>query len=151
MAIRTKMDKIGLTGIPWPEEYGGAGADFLSYVLALEEISKVDASVATTLAAHCSLASWPVYKFGTEEQKQKYLKGMAEGRWMGAYCLTESDSGSDSAGMKTTAVLQGDEWVLNGSKIFITNGGLRTIHCVCSNEFGIETQWNHGIYCRKEF
>ncbi|WP_134702062.1 acyl-CoA dehydrogenase [Ammoniphilus sp. YIM 78166] len=130
MGIWRKMADLGLTGIPWPEEYGGAGADYLSYVLALEELSRVDASVGVTLSAHCSLAGWPVYKFGTEEQKQKYLRGMAEGKWMGAYCLTEPGSGSDAAGMKTTAVLQGDEWILNGSKIFITNGGYANIYIV---------------------
>jgi len=122
MEIWRKMADLGLTGIPWPEQYGGAGADYLSYVLAVEELSRVDASAGVTLSAHCSLAGWPVYTFGTEEQKQKYLRGMAEGKWMGAYCLTEPGSGSDASAMKTTAVLKGDEWILNGSKIFITNG-----------------------------
>ncbi|MDR6998344.1 acyl-CoA dehydrogenase [Neobacillus niacini] len=125
-----KMAELGLCGIPWPEEYGGAGADYLSYVIAVEELSRVDASLGTTLSAHTSLAGWPVYKFGTEQQKQKYLRAMAEGRSMGAYCLTEPGSGSDSSGMKTTAVPDGDEWVLNGSKIFITNGGYADIYIV---------------------
>jgi butyryl-CoA dehydrogenase len=122
MDIWHKMAELGLCGIPWPEEYGGVGADYLSYVIAIEELSRVDASVGVTIAAHTSLAGWPVYKFGTEEQKQKYLRPMAEGKAMGAYCLTEPGSGSDSAGMKTSAVLDGNEWVINGSKIFITNG-----------------------------
>ncbi|WP_409174544.1 acyl-CoA dehydrogenase [Brevibacillus fortis] len=122
MSIWQKMGEIGLLGIPWGEEYGGAGADYLSYVIAIEELSRIDASVGVTLSAHTSLASWPVYKFGTEEQKQKYVRAMAKGQWMGAYCLTEPGSGSDSANMRTTAVLQGNEWVINGSKIFITNG-----------------------------
>jgi butyryl-CoA dehydrogenase len=130
MGIWKKMAELGLCGIPWPEEYGGAGADYLSYVIAVEELSRVDASVGVTLSAHTSLAGWPVYKFGTEEQKQKYLRPMAEGKSMGAYCLTEPGSGSDSAGMKTTAVLDGDEWVLNGSKIFITNGAYADVFIV---------------------
>lgn len=129
-AIWDKMAALGLCGIPWPEEYGGAGADYLSYVIAVEELSRVDASIGVTLSAHTSLAGWPLYKFGTEAQKQTYLRAMAEGRSMGAYCLTESGSGSDAAGMKTTAVLEGDEWVLNGSKIFITNGGHADIYIV---------------------
>ncbi|MBP3041724.1 acyl-CoA dehydrogenase [Bacillaceae bacterium Marseille-Q3522] len=130
MGIWQKLAELGLTGIPWPEKYGGAGADFLSYILAVEELSRVDASVGVALSAHCSLAGWPVYKYGTEEQKQKYLRGMAEGRWMGAYCLTEPGSGSDAAAMKTTAELQNGEWILNGSKIFITNGGYADIYIV---------------------
>lgn len=130
MGIWKKMAELGLCGIPWPEEYGGAGADYLSYVIAVEELSRVDSSVGVTLSAHTSLAGWPVYKFGTEEQKQKYLRAMAEGKSMGAYCLTEPGSGSDAAGMKTTAVLEGDEWVINGSKIFITNGGYADVFIV---------------------
>ncbi|MBP1933989.1 acyl-CoA dehydrogenase [Ammoniphilus resinae] len=122
MGIWRKMVDLGLSGIPWPEKYGGVGADYLSYVIAVEELSRVDSSVGVTLSAHTSLASWPIYKFGTEEQKQTYLRALAEGRSLGAYCLTEPGSGSDAAGMKTTAVLKGDEWILNGSKIFITNG-----------------------------
>ncbi|MEW9671238.1 acyl-CoA dehydrogenase [Ammoniphilus sp. 3BR4] len=130
MGIWNKMAELGICGIPWPEEYGGVGADYLSYVIAVEELSRVDASVGVTLSAHTSLAGWPVYKFGTEEQKQKYLRAMAEGRSMGAYCLTEPGSGSDAAGMKTTAVLDGDDYVLNGSKIFITNGSYADIFIV---------------------
>jgi butyryl-CoA dehydrogenase len=125
-----KMAELGLTGIPWPEEYGGAGADYLSYVLAVEELSRVDASIGVTLSAHVSLASWPLYKFGTEEQKQKFLRPLAEGKKMGAYCLTEPGSGSDSAGMRTTAVKDGDHYILNGSKIFITNAGEAEIYIV---------------------
>jgi len=128
--IFEKMAELGLTGIPWPEEYGGAGADYLSYVLAVEELSRVDASIGVTLSAHVSLASWPIYKFGTEEQKQKFLRPLAEGKKMGAYCLTEPGSGSDSAGMRTTAVKDGDHYILNGSKIFITNAGEAEIYVV---------------------
>ncbi|HET7616352.1 MAG TPA: acyl-CoA dehydrogenase family protein, partial [Bacillales bacterium] len=125
-----QMAELGLTGIPWPEEYGGIGADYLSYVIAVEELSRVCASTGVTLSAHTSLAGWPVYKFGTEEQKQKFLRPMAEGKKLGAYGLTEPGSGSDAAKMKTTARLDGDEYVLNGSKIFITNGGDAEIYVV---------------------
>lgn len=128
--IFEKMAELGLTGIPWPEEYGGAGFDYLSYVIAVEELSRVDASIGVTLSAHISLASWPIYKFGTEEQKQRFLRPLAEGSKMGCYCLTEPGSGSDSAGMRTTAKLDGDEYVLNGSKIFITNAGEAEIYVV---------------------
>ncbi|MGE7664402.1 acyl-CoA dehydrogenase [Ureibacillus composti] len=128
--IWDKMAELGLTGIPWPEEYGGAGFDFLAYAIAVEELSRVCASTGVTLSAHTSLAGWPLYKFGSEEQKQKYLRPMAEGKKIGAYCLTEAGSGSDAGGMKTTAKLDGDEYVLNGSKIFITNGGVADIYIV---------------------
>ena len=129
-AIFDKMAELGLTGIPWPEEYGGAGFDFLAYCIAVEELSRVCASTGVTLSAHTSLAGWPVYKFGTEEQKQKYLRPMAEGKKIGAYGLTEPGSGSDAGGMKTYAVEDGDHYVLNGSKIFITNGGVAEIYIV---------------------
>lgn len=129
-SIFEQMAELGLTGIPWPEQYGGAGADYLSYVIAVEELSRVDASIGVTLSAHVSLASWPLYKFGTEEQKQTFLRPLAEGKKMGAYCLTEPGSGSDSAGMRTTAVRDGDHYVLNGSKIFITNAGEAEIYIV---------------------
>ncbi len=130
MEIWRKMAGLGLCGIPWPEQYGGAGADYISYAIAVEELSRVDASIGVTLSAHTSLAGWPIYKFGTEIQKQTYLRAMAEGRSMGAYCLTEAGSGSDAAAMKTTAILDGDEWLLNGAKIFITNGGCADIYIV---------------------
>ncbi|GKV69126.1 acyl-CoA dehydrogenase [Sporosarcina sp. NCCP-2716] len=125
-----KMAELGLTGIPWPEEYGGIGSDYLAYVIAVEELSRVCASTGVTLSAHTSLAGWPVFKYGTEEQKQKYLRPMAEGTKIGAYGLTEPQSGSDAGGMKTTAKLDGDDYVLNGSKIFITNGGIADIYIV---------------------
>jgi butyryl-CoA dehydrogenase len=124
------MGELGLTGIPWPEEYGGIGADYVSYAIAVEELSRVCASVGVTLSAHTSLAGWPVYKFGTEEQKQQFLRPMAEGKKMGAYGLTEPGAGSDVSSMKTTAKLDGDEYILNGSKIFITNGGEAEIYVV---------------------
>ncbi|MFC7365729.1 MULTISPECIES: acyl-CoA dehydrogenase [Bhargavaea] len=125
-----KMAELGLTGIPWPEEYGGIGSDFLAYVIAVEELSRVDASAGVVLSAHTSLAGWPVYKYGTEEQKQKYLRPMAEGSKIGAYCLTEAGSGSDAGGMKTTAKKDGDHYILNGSKMFITNGGIADTYIV---------------------
>ncbi|MBD8004433.1 acyl-CoA dehydrogenase [Bacillus norwichensis] len=128
--IFQKMAGLGLTGIPWPEKYGGIGSDYLAYCIAVEELSRVCASTGVTLSAHTSLAGWPVYKFGTEEQKQKYLKPMAEGEKMGAYGLTEPGSGSDASGMRTTAKRDGDHYVLNGSKIFITNGGIADIYVV---------------------
>ncbi|MGE6754873.1 acyl-CoA dehydrogenase [Rossellomorea sp. NPDC071047] len=130
MDLFKKMAELGLTGIPWPEEYGGIGSDYLAYCIAVEELSRVCASTGVTLSAHTSLAGWPVYKFGTEEQKQKYLRPMAQGEKIGAYGLTEPGSGSDAGGMKTTARLEGDHYVLNGSKIFITNGGIADTYIV---------------------
>ncbi|MGG3450534.1 acyl-CoA dehydrogenase [Domibacillus aminovorans] len=130
MEIFRQMAELGLTGIPWPEEYGGIGSDYISYCIAVEELSRVCASTGVTLSAHTSLAGWPVFKFGTEEQKQKYLKPMAQGEKIGAYGLTEPGSGSDAGGMKTTARLEGDDYILNGSKIFITNGGIADTYIV---------------------
>ncbi|NEU30439.1 acyl-CoA dehydrogenase [bacterium LRH843] len=128
--IFNQMAELGLTGIPWPEEYGGIGGDYVSYVIAVEELSRVCASIGVTLSAHISLASWPIYTFGTEQQKQTYLRALAEGTKIGAYGLTEPSSGSDAAAMKTTAREEGDHYVLNGSKIFITNGGIADIYIV---------------------
>ncbi|OPA13813.1 acyl-CoA dehydrogenase [Bacillus cereus] len=125
-----QMAELGLTGIPWPEEYGGIGSDYLAYVIAIEELSCVCASTGVTLSAHTSLAGWPIFKFGTEEQKQKFLRPMAEGKKIGAYGLTEPGSGSDAGGMKTIAKRDGDHYILNGSKIFITNGGIADIYVV---------------------
>ncbi|MDA2341769.1 acyl-CoA dehydrogenase AcdA [Bacillus cereus group sp. MYBK163-2] len=125
-----QMAELGLTGIPWPEEYGGIGSDYLAYVIAIEELSRVCASTGVTLSAHTSLAGWPIFKFGTEEQKQKFLRPMAEGKKIGAYGLTEPGSGSNAGGMKTIAKRDGDHYILNGSKIFITNGGIADIYVV---------------------
>ena len=125
-----QMADLGLTGIPWPEEYGGIGSDYLAYVIAIEELSRVCASTGVTLSAHTSLAGWPIFKFGTEEQKQKFLRPMAEGKKIGAYGLTEPGSGSDAGGMKTIAKRDSDHYILNGSKIFITNGGIADIYVV---------------------
>ncbi|EEM08642.1 Acyl-CoA dehydrogenase [Bacillus pseudomycoides] len=129
-ALFDQMADLGLTGIPWPEEYGGIGSDYLAYVIAVEELSRVCASTGVTLSAHTSLAGWPIFKFGTEEQKQKFLRPMAEGKKIGAYGLTEPGSGSDAGGMRTTAKRDGDHYILNGSKIFITNGGIADIYVV---------------------
>lgn len=117
-----KMGELGLTGLPWEEKYGGSGFDFLAYAIAVEELSKVCGSTGVTLSAHVSLCSWPIWKFGTEEQKLKYLTPLAEGTKLGAFGITEPSAGSDASGTKTTAVLDGDAYVLNGTKVFITNG-----------------------------
>jgi acyl-CoA dehydrogenase len=120
--IFDKMAGLGLTGIPWEEQYGGAGADFLAYVIAVEELSRVCGSTGVTLSAHISLCSWPIWKYGTEEQKQKYLRRLAEGSALGAYGLTEPSAGTDAGAMRTNAKVDGDNYILNGTKIFITNG-----------------------------
>ncbi|MCY8972431.1 acyl-CoA dehydrogenase [Bacillus atrophaeus] len=125
-----EMADLGLTGIPWPEQYGGIGSDYLAYVVAVEELSKVCASTGVTLSAHTSLCGWPLYAYGTEEQKQTYLTPLALGEKIGAYGLTEAGSGSDAGGMKTVAERIGDDYLLNGSKIFITNGGAADIYIV---------------------
>jgi len=118
-----KMAELGLLGLPFPERYGGAGADTVSYALAVMEIAKVDASTAITLAAHVSLGATPFYLFGTEEQKQKYLVPLARGEKLWGFGLTEPDAGSDAGATKTRAVLRNGSWVINGTKAFITNSG----------------------------
>ncbi len=118
-----KLGELGLTGIVFPEEYGGAGADYISYAIAVEELSRVCASTGVTLSAHLSLCANPIYLFGSEPQKQQFLVPLAKGEKMGAFGLTEPSAGSDAGGTKTTAVREGDKWILNGTKIFITNGG----------------------------
>ena len=119
-AIR-KLGELGLMGIPFPKEYGGAGLDALSYAIAVEELARVDGGAGVILSAHVSLGSWPIFAYGTEEQKQKYLVPLARGEKIGAFGLTEPNAGSDAGGTETTAVLKGDHYVLNGGKIFITN------------------------------
>ena len=119
-AVR-KLGEMGLMGIPYPKEYGGAGLDVLSYAIAVEELSRVDGGTGVILSAHVSLGSWPIFAFGTEEQKQKYLAPLAKGEKIGAFGLTEPNAGSDAGGTETTAVLKGDHYILNGGKIFITN------------------------------
>ncbi len=122
-ALVDEMGTLGLLGIPYPEEYGGVGADFLSMAMACEEISKVDASIGLSFEVHTTLCSWPIFRFGTEEQKQKYLKPLAEGVKLGAFGLTEPNAGTDALNGSTTAVKEGDYYILNGSKVFNTNGG----------------------------
>ena len=118
-----KMGELGLMGIPYETKYGGAGLDALSYAIAVEELSRVDGGTGVILSAHTSLGTYPIYAFGTEEQKMKYLPDLCSGRKIGAFGLTEPNAGSDAGGTETTAVDMGDHWLLNGEKIFITNGG----------------------------
>ncbi len=125
-----QMAELGLTGIPWPEEYGGIGSDFVSYAIAVEELSRVDASIGVTLSAHISLASWPIFKYGNEDQKKNFLQRLATGEALGAYALSEPGAGSDVASMRTTAKKDGDDYVLNGNKVWITNGEVADIYIV---------------------
>lgn len=119
-----KMGELGILGLPFPEEYGGAGADTISYAIAVEEISRASGSLGITLAAHISLGAYPIYAFGTEEQKKKYLLPLTTGKGLGALGLTEPGAGSDAGATKTTAVRQDDTWIINGQKNFITNGAI---------------------------
>ncbi len=125
-----KMGKIGIMGIPIPTQYGGAGGTNLMYSIAVEELSRVCATTGVVVSAHTSLCAAPIMEHGTEEQKQKYLPKLASGEWVGAFGLTEPNAGTDAAGQQTTAVLENEEWVLNGSKIFITNGGYASVYIV---------------------
>ena len=128
--IIRKMGGLGLMGIPVPEKYGGAQMDFVSYIIAINELSRVSATVGVILSVHTSVGTNPILYFGTEAQKQKYLPKLASGEYLGAFCLTEPSSGSDAASLKTRAVRDGDHYVLNGSKMFITNGGEADINIV---------------------
>ena len=141
--IISQMAELGLMGIPIAEEYGGAGMDTVAYAAAVLELAKVDASVAITMAAHTSLGSLPIAIAGTEEQKQKYLPKLASGEVLGAFGLTEPEAGSDAGSTKTTAVLDGDEYVVNGGKIFITNSSLAGLLTLTTNI--IENGENKGI------
>ncbi len=125
-----KMAEMGLLGIPFPEEYGGAGMDTLAYIQTVEELSKYCGTTGVIVSAHTSLCCTPIYQFGTEEQKQKYLPKLCSGEWIGAFALTEANAGTDASGQKTVAVDKGDHWVLNGSKIFITNAGVADVFFV---------------------
>lgn len=128
--IVAKLAEMDWMGIPYPQEYGGAGADYLSYVITVEEISRSCASTGVILSAHTSLACGPIYQYGTEEQKQKYLVPLCKGEKLGAFCLTEPGAGTDAGAGTTTAVLDGNEYVLNGTKTFITNGPVADIFIV---------------------
>src|SRR5437667_1295221 len=118
-----KMGELGLMGLFVPDTYGGAGLDYVSYVIAIEELSRVCASHGVIASAHSSLVCYPILAYGTEAQKQKYLTRLASGEWIGAYCLTEPNAGSNAANQQTTAVRDGDDYVLNGTKLFVTNAG----------------------------
>jgi short-chain 2-methylacyl-CoA dehydrogenase len=122
--------ELGLMGIPFPEEYGGAGGDTLSYAITIEELTRIDSSVAITVAAHTSLGAMPIFLFGTEEQKREWLPDFASGKKLAAFGLTEPGAGSDAAATRTRAELRDGSWVVNGSKIFITNAGTDLSACV---------------------
>ncbi len=128
--ILTKMGDLGLMGIPIPEQYGGSGMDFISYIIAINELSKVSATIGVILSVHTSVGTNPIVYFGTEEQKQKYVPKLASGEYLGAFCLTEPSAGSDAAGIKTRAIKDGEDYLLTGSKIFITNGGEADVYIV---------------------
>ena len=118
-----KLAEMGMMGVPYPEEYGGAGMSYLSYISVAEELAKHCATTSVMVSAHTSLCTWPIFHFGTDEQKQKYLPDLCSGEKLGAFGLTEPGAGTDAAMQKTTAEDKGDHWVINGSKIFITNAG----------------------------
>src|SRR5206468_4627076 len=118
-----ELAELGLMGMTIPEEYGGAGTDTLAYAIAVEELTRIDSSVAITVAAHHSLGTLPIYYFGTDEQKREWLPELASGRKLAAFGLTEANAGSDAGATRTTATLENGEWVIDGSKMFITNAG----------------------------
>ena len=124
------LAEMGMMGVPFPEEYGGAGMSYLTYIAVCEELAKHCATTSVLVSAHSSLCAWPISEYGTEEQKKKYLTKLASGEWLGAFGLTEPGAGTDAAGQKTTAVDKGDHWVLNGSKIFITNAGFANVFVI---------------------
>ncbi len=125
-----KMAELGIFGIPLSTEYGGAGGDNIMYSIAVEELSRVCGTTGVVVSAHTSLCLAPIFEHGTEEQKRKYLPKLASGEWLGAFGLTEPNAGTDASAQQTTAVLEGDEWVLNGNKIFITNAGYAHVYVV---------------------
>src|SRR5262249_14300342 len=119
----SELAELGLMGLPIPEQYSGAGGDTVSYAIAVEELARVDSSVAITVAAHTSLGTMPILLFGSDEQKERWLPDLASGRRLAAFGLTEPDAGSDAGATRTTAELRNGSWVVNGSKLFITNAG----------------------------
>jgi alkylation response protein AidB-like acyl-CoA dehydrogenase len=125
--IFRRMGELGILGLPFPEEYGGSGADYLSLIIALEEVARVSGSMAIILDAHTSLCCEPIYRFGTHEQKHRYLAPLAQGEKVGAFGLTEPQAGSDAGATRTRAIREGDGWVLNGHKVFITNGSVADV------------------------
>jgi acyl-CoA dehydrogenase len=128
--VLRKMGELGLMGVPVPEKYGGAGMDFISYILAIHELSRVSATIGVILSVHTSVCTNPILYFGTDTQKQKYVPKLASGEYLGAFCLTESSSGSDASALKTKAVKDGNDYIINGSKMFITNGGEADVYIV---------------------
>ncbi|WP_342463055.1 acyl-CoA dehydrogenase [Ureibacillus sp. FSL K6-8385] len=128
--ILNKMAELGLMGITVPEQYGGSGMDFTSYIIAINELSKVSAVIGVILSVHTSVGTNPILYFGTEEQKRKYVPKLAKGEYLGAFCLTEPSAGSDAASLKSRAEKKGDKYIINGSKIFITNGGEADVYIV---------------------
>ena len=138
-----KMKACKMMGIPFSREYGGAGADYLSYVLAVEELSKKCGTTGVVLSAHTSLGTWPIEHFGTEEQKNKYLPDLCTGKKLAAFGLTEPNAGTDAAGQQTTAVKDGDDYILNGTKIFITNAGEADVYVIFA--MTDKTKGTHGI------
>ncbi len=141
--ILPKLAGLSLLGVPFPEEAGGAGADYVSYVIVIEELARACASTATIVSAHTSLGTWPIYQFGTPAQKGKYLYDLASGRLLAAFALTEPAAGTDAAAGTCTATLEGDEYVLNGSKIFITNAPYADVYIVFAKTDA--TQGTRGI------
>jgi butyryl-CoA dehydrogenase len=127
------LGEMGLMGVVYPEEYNGSGMDYISYAIAIEEISRGCASTGVVLSAHNSLCLSPIYYYGTEEQKKKYLPKLCTGEWIGCFGITEADAGSDAAGTRTTAELKDGKWVLNGTKNFITNGGVADVSVVMAS------------------
>ena len=129
--IVAKLGALGLMGIPFPQEFGGGGGDSLAYALAVEELTRIDSSVAITLCAHTSLGTQPIYLFGSEEQKAEWMPKLCSGDTLGAFGLTEPEAGSDAGNVRTRASLDGDEWVIDGAKQFITNAGTEISGVVC--------------------
>lgn len=125
-----KMGKLGLLGVPFPKEYGGAGSDHVSYAITVEELSRVCGTTGVICSAHTSLCGWPIWTYGTEAQKQKYLIPLNKGEKLGAFGLTEPNAGTDAGATQTKAVDMGDHWLLNGTKVFITNGGYADVYIV---------------------
>ncbi|MEN8154334.1 MAG: acyl-CoA dehydrogenase [Acidobacteriota bacterium] len=149
--IIKKAGELGLMGVPYPAEYGGAGMDYISYMIAVEEISKACASTGVIISAHSSLSVDPIYRFGTEEQKKKYMPGLCSGEKIGCHALTEPGAGSDAGATKTTAKLEGDKWVLNGTKHFITNGNEADVAVVfASTDLSLKTKGISAFIVEKE-
>src|SRR5690554_6407688 len=156
-----KMAELGFLGMIVDPKYGGGGMDTVSYVLAMEEISKIDASCSVIMSVNNSLVCWGIETFGTEEQKQKYLPRLASGEWIGSFCLSEPEAGSDATSQRTTAVDMGDHYILNGTKNWITNGGSSSLHLVVAqtdqekghkgiNVLIVETSWDGVVIGAKE-